>query len=252
MTRRRSGLPLFLFDNVLRFLWHVFLVLLFLVASGCQSNDIPVDTNPMVGGNVLLKVYLVRHAESKKNVVHLPGTSEKQLDTLTSNGREQAVAIGHFLKDKDIVAIQSSPTGRTRETAQAMSEVIGLPTGYEVEEAFSSLRGGKGPDGNPVSWPWRAQQWALGNDPRPEGGESMSDGEIRARGALEKLAERFAGTAIAIVSHGDICTALLGFAQNTPIFNRYTAHQVPTGSVSEFIITDTGWFVIDVGRQPSE
>jgi broad specificity phosphatase PhoE len=234
------------------FTWHVFSGLLLLFANGCQSNDIPVETNPMVRGNVLLKVYLVRHAESKKNVVHLPGTLEKQLDTLTSNGRDQAVAIGHFLKDKDIVAIQSSPTGRTRETAQAMSEVIGLPEGYEVEEAFSSLRGGKGPDGNPVSWPWRAQQWALGNDPRPEGGESMSDGEIRARGALEKLAERFAGTAIAIVSHGDICTALLGFAQNTPIFNRYTAHQVPTGSVSEFIITDTGWFVIDVGRQPSE
>jgi broad specificity phosphatase PhoE len=147
----------------------------------------------MVRGNVLIKIYLVRHAKSKKNVMQLPGTPEKQLDTLTTKGREQAVAIGHFLKDKDIVAIQSSPTGRTRETAQAMSEVIGLPGGFEVEEAFSSLRGGKGPDGNPVSWPWREQQWALGNDPRPEEGESMSDGEIRARSALEKLAERFAG-----------------------------------------------------------
>ena len=65
----------------------------------------------MVRGNVLLKVYLVRHAESKKNVMHLPGTPEKQLDTLTTKGREQAVAIGHFLKDKDIVAIQSSSDG---------------------------------------------------------------------------------------------------------------------------------------------
>ena len=211
MTRRSPVLALFLFEDVLRFTWHVFLVLLFFVASGCQSNDIPVDTNPMVRGNVLLKVYLVRHAESKKNVMHLPGTPEEQLDTLTTKGREQAVAIGHFLKDKDIVAIQSSPTGRTRETAQAMSEVIGLPGGFEVEEAFSSLRGGKGPDGNPVSWPWREQQWALGKDPRPEGGESLSDGEIRARGALEKLAEQFAGQAVAIVSHGDICAALLGF-----------------------------------------
>lgn len=80
----------------------------------------------------------------------------------------------------------------------------------------------------------------------------MSDGEIRARGALEKLVERFAGKAIAIVSHGDICAALLGFARNSPISNRYAAHQVPTGSVSEFIITDAGWFVIDLGRQPSE
>jgi hypothetical protein len=103
MTRRRSVLPLLLFDDVLRFTWHVFLVLLFLVASGCQANDIPVDINPMVRGNVLLQVYVVRHAESKKNVVHLPGTPEEQLDTLTTKGREQAAAIGHFLKDKDLL-----------------------------------------------------------------------------------------------------------------------------------------------------
>ena len=80
----------------------------------------------------------------------------------------------------------------------------------------------------------------------------MSDGERRARGALEKLAERFAGKAIAIVSHGDICAALLGFSRNTPIPDRYATHQVPTGSVSEFIMTDNGWHSVEVGRQPSE
>ncbi|MEX2493621.1 MAG: histidine phosphatase family protein [Nitrospirales bacterium] len=252
MTSRDPVLTLRRLEDVLGFTLPVFLVFLFVFASGCQSKDIPVDTKPVVRGNVLLQVYLVRHAESKKNVLHLPWTSEEELDTLTTKGREQAAAIANFLKDKNIVAIQSSPTGRTRETAQAMSEILGLAEGFEVLEDFASLHGGTGPDGNPVSWAWREQQWVLGNDPRPEGGESMSDGEIRARGALKKLAERFAGQAVAIVSHGDICAALLGFAQNTPIFNRYTAHQVPTGSVSEFIITDTGWFVIDVGRQPSE
>jgi broad specificity phosphatase PhoE len=239
-------------EDFLGFTVPVFLLLLFVFASGCQSKDIPVDTKPVVRGNVLLQVYLVRHGESKKNVMHLPGTPEKQLDTLTTKGREQAAAIGNFLKDKNIVAIQSSPTGRTRETAQAISQILGLAEGFEVEEDFAPLRGGKGPEGNPVSWPWREQQWVLGNDPRPEGGESMSDGEIRARGALEKLAERFAGKAIAIVSHGDICAALLGFARNTPIPDRYATRQVPTGSVTEFIITDIGWFVLEVGRQPSD
>ena len=105
MTRRRSVLPLLLFDDVLIFTWHVFLGLLLLFASGCQSNDIPVDTNPMARGNVLLKVYLVRHAESKKNVVHLPWIPEEQLDTLTTKGREQAAAIGNFLKNKDMAII---------------------------------------------------------------------------------------------------------------------------------------------------
>jgi hypothetical protein len=40
---------------------------------------------------------------------------------------------------------------------------------------------------------------------------------------------------------------LLGFARNTPIPDRYATHQVPTGSVSEFILTDTGWHIIAKG-----
>lgn len=223
-------------------------VFFWILSAGCSpTRHLPHDSQPVVHGEVLLTVYLARHGESKKNVWHLPWTSKDQLDTLTTKGREQAAAIGKFLKDKNIVAIQSSPTGRTRETAQAISHILGLAEGFEVEEDFASLRGGTGPDGNPVSWPWREQQWVLGNDPRPEGGESMSDGEIRAREAVEKLAERFAGKAIAIVSHGDICAALLGFARNTPIPDRYATHQVPTGSVSEFILTDTEWHIIAKG-----
>lgn len=74
MTRRGSALTLLRFDEFLNCTLPVFLVfvLLFLFASGRQFNDIPVDTKPVVRGNVLLKLFLIRHAESKKNVAHLP------------------------------------------------------------------------------------------------------------------------------------------------------------------------------------
>jgi len=127
-----------------------------------------------------------------------------------------------------------------------------LKAGYEVDAAFASLRGGTGQDGNQISWSWRETQWALGQDPRPEGGESLSDGEFRAKGSLNKLAEKFLGKSIVIVSHGDICAALLGYAGNTPMPKRFVTHNVPTGSVSELNITDTGWHVIEEGRQPFE
>jgi len=249
MIHRSPVLALFLFEDVLRFTWHVFFVLLFFVASGCQSNDIPVDTNPMIRGNVLLRVYLVRHAESKKNVVHLPWTPEEE--PLTAEGRRQ-VAIGDFLNEKGIVAILSSPAGRTRETAKAIGQVIGLKAGYEVDPAFASLRGGKSLDGHQISWAWREKQWALEQDPRPEGGESLGDGEFRAKGGLEKLAEKFPEKSVVIVSHGDICAAFLGYAANTPMPKRNVTHDVPTGSVSELIMTDTGWHIIEEGRQPFE
>lgn len=250
--RRHSLLPFLLFENGNRWVMLFFLAFLLLDASGCQLNEIPIDPRPKLRGNVLLKVYLVRHGESKKNVAHLPWTPEEQLDTLTTKGREQAAAIGHFLKDKDIVAIQSSPTGRTRETANAIGQVIGLKEGYEVDPAFASLRGGKSQDGNQISWAWREKQWALGQDPRPEGGESLSDGEFRAKGSLNKLVEKFPEKSVVIVSHGDICAALLGYAANTPMPKRFVTHDVPTGSVSEFIMTNTGWHIFEEGREAAE
>lgn len=194
----------------------------------------------------------MRHAEAKKNVLHWPWTSEEELDTLTVKGRRQAAAVGSFLKDKGIVAILSSPAGRSRETAKLIGQVIGLEKGYEVDKAFAPLRGGKDPDGNQVSWAWREKQWALGQDPRPEGGESLSDGEIRAKGALKKLAERFPKMAVVLVSHGDMCAALLGHAENTPMSRRYATHNVPPGSVSEFIMTNAGWHIFEEGREATE
>lgn len=194
----------------------------------------------------------MRHAESKKNVVHLPWTPEEELDTLTDEGRRQAVAIGDFLNDKGIVAILSSPAGRTRETAKAIGQVTGLKAGYEVDPAFASLRGGTSEDGNQITWAWREKQWALGQDPRPEGGESLADGESRAKAAVKKLAEKFPEKSVVIVSHGDICAALLGYAANTPMPKRNVTHNVPTGSISEFLMTDKGWHIIEEGRQSFE
>lgn len=229
------------------------LLFIFLVfVNGCHARNVHEDIHPAIQGKVLLRVYLVRHAESKKNVVHLPWTPEEELDTLTDEGRRQAVAIGDFLNDKGIVAILSSPAGRTRETAKAIGQVTGLKAGYEVDPAFASLRGGTSEDGNQITWAWREKQWALGQDPRPEGGESLADGESRAKAAVKKLAEKFPEKSVVIVSHGDICAALLGYAANTPMPKRYVTHNVPTGSISEFLMTDKGWHIIEEGRQSFE
>lgn len=228
------------------------LVILLVFVNGCHTRNIHEDIHPAIQGKVLLRVYLVRHAESKKNVLHFPWTPEEELDTLTAEGQRQAVAIGHFLNEKGIVAILSSPAGRTRETAKAIAQVIGVRAKFEVDPAFASLRGGTSEEGNQITWAWREKQWALGQDPRPEGGESLADGESRAKAALKKLAEKFPEKSVVIVSHGDICAALLGYAANTPLPKRYVTHDVPTGSVSEFHMTDKGWHIIEAGRQSFE
>ncbi|GJL70333.1 MAG: hypothetical protein NPIRA06_29680 [Nitrospirales bacterium] len=145
-------------------------------------------------------------------MVHVPWIPEKELDTLTVEGQRQAVAIKKILNDKGIVGILGSPSGRTCETLKAIDQIIGLKEGFEVDPAFASLREGKSQNGIQISWAWQEKQWALGQNPRPEGGESLSDGEFGAKGSLKNLAKKNPEKSVVIVSPDDICAALLSLS----------------------------------------
>jgi len=167
-------------------------------------------------------------------------------------GLEQAAEAGRILKGKAVVAVIASPTGRTRQTAEAITEALGLHEGYVQDAAFASLKTGTTPDGQPVSWEWRQEQWKAGHDPRPAGGESLTDGALRATNAIAQLAGKYRGGSVVIVTHGEICAALLGQAEGTPMCERYELHDVPTGSVSEIVITDAGWYLLKEGLTRAE
>jgi len=141
--------------------------------AACGPEAVGGRQDQAVAGEVALKVYLVRHAESYKNVFTLPGTPPEKLDSLTPKGREQAARAGGFLRDKGLAAVIASPTGRTRQTAQALVQAAGAQAVYAQNPAFASLREGRTPSGARSSWSWRQTQWAAGRDPRPQGGESL-------------------------------------------------------------------------------
>ena len=223
----------------------------FLLA-GCHMRAAYEPKNRAVEGEVLLRIYIVRHGQAYRNVPHPGDTPEQKLDSLTPKGLAQAATAGKFLKAKGVVAVIASPTGRTRQTAEAITEALGLQEGYSQDAAFASLKAGKTPDGEPVSWAWRQEQWKAGYDPRPAGGESLADGTTRAVNAIAQLAKRYPGGTVAIVTHGEICAALLGRAEDTPMCERYELHDVPTGSVSEIVITNVGWYLLKHGVTRAE
>ena len=233
------------------FYWKliIFALLSPLILSCCGNNVIHDRKNSVIQGKVVLQLYMVRHAEAYKNVIHLPGTSKEKLDSLTPKGLKQAASIGKHLREKGVIAVITSPTGRTRQTAVAIDKVLGLKP-YLENRAFSSLKKGKTPDGKPASWSWRKRQWRAGRDPRPEGGESLSDGAARAISAINGLAYKYHGKSVAVVSHGDICAALLGEAEKTPMTERYKLHEVATGSVSRITITESAWYLQSQGVVP--
>ena len=215
--------------------------------SGCGTQALKDLENVVVGGNVVLRVYVVRHAEAYKNIPHRADTPDEKLDSLTRRGLRQADAAGEFLAAREVVAVIASPTGRTRQTADAIGSTIGLGELYIEDSAFASLRNGKAPNGKATSWSWRKEELKAGRDPRPLGGESFQDGVVRATGAINEIAEKYPGEAVAIVTHGDICAVLLGYAGRTSIYKSHQLHDVATGSVSEIVITDMGWRLLEQG-----
>ncbi|MHC4146212.1 MAG: histidine phosphatase family protein [Planctomycetota bacterium] len=223
-----------------------------LLLAGCGAVAVDDRNRPAVKGNVVLRVYIVRHAQAYKNVPQPPGTPDEKLDSLTPKGFRQAAAAGESLAGNEVVAVITSPTGRTRQTADAIGKALGLDEHYFEDSAFASVKNGKTPDGKPSSWSWRKEQLKAGRDPRPVGGESFQDGAARATSAVNKLAEKYPGKAVAIVSHGDICAVMLGHAGRTSIHKRHQLHNVATGSVSEIVVTDEGWYLLrqDVSSPP--
>lgn len=215
-----------------------------LLLASCGAPAVHDRKAVVIEGEVVLRVYVVRHAQAYKNIPQPAGTPAEKLDSLTPKGLKQAAAAGKSLKGKGIVAVITSPTGRTRQTADAIGKALGLDERYLEDDAFGSIRNGKTPEGEATTWSWRKEQLKAGRDPRPVGGESFQDGVTRGTGAIMRLAEKYAGKAVAVVSHSDICAALLGHADNTLIYQHPELHNVATGSVSEIVITDEGWYLL--------
>jgi len=180
------------------FLSCIWLVLLASIAS--VSSISPKRTAPAAEPNAST-VFVVRHAEAYQNIFHLPGTTKEKLDSLTSRGVQQAKKTGVYLKNKNIVAVIASPTGRTRQTARIIAEEVGLNYVFSGNPAFASIKKGQTPEDKPVTWSWRQEQWKAGNDPQTRGGESLEDATNRAVQTVETLTREYPGEGV-VIEHG--------------------------------------------------
>lgn len=112
------------------------------------------------------------------------------------------------------------------------------------------MKKGQTPEGEPVTWSWRVAQWKNGQDSRPKDGESFEDGQKRAVKKLVQLAENKPAMAIVVVTHGDICSAVLAYANSSTITSAYKENRVDTGSLNEIIILDGEWKLLRMNLMP--
>jgi probable phosphoglycerate mutase len=157
-------------------------------------------------------IYLMRHGESTVNVDRIVKCRELDGD-LTEKGREQARLAGHWLSDKSIRRIHASPFHRTQQSAEIVSEILGLTV--ETDDDLREIDCGDLEGRNdPESWDlWHAasQQWYEGEWDTPfAGGETQRNAHARFQRALLHACEQSTSDQnILLVTHGGISVRML-------------------------------------------
>ncbi|NKI75337.1 phosphoglycerate mutase GpmB [Dickeya sp. CFBP 2040] len=152
----------------------------------------------------MLQVYLVRHGETEWNVARrIQGQSDSPL---TLDGEHQARLVADRVKSLGITHIFTSDLGRTRHTADIISQACNgcavimepglreLNMGVLEKRLIDSL--------SPEEERWRKQLVDGTQDGRIPDGESMSELALRMHRVLEKCLTLPQGSRPLLVSHG--------------------------------------------------
>jgi broad specificity phosphatase PhoE len=184
-----------------------------------------------------VKLYFTRHGESEANV--LREISNRGLKhPLTEKGRQQAQALAIELLPAGITAIHTSPLLRAIQTAEILSEALGV--GFEITDALRDydcgiLEGTSGPETWAANWAlreawWPGRQW----ERRIEGGESFLDMQARFVPFVNGLlaADGPPNKNLVLIGHGGLYLSMLPLVLGNVDFDFVARQPFPnTGTV---------------------
>lgn len=144
---------------------------------------------------------LMRHGEADHNLDKTINSSPDDLNSseLTDKGREDAKKVAGKLKDEDVDIILSSDFIRTKETAEIISDEIGID--METDERLRETDFGEfhGEPGRKYHQYFKNTQEKFSK--RPPEGENLRDVAKRLLNLLEEIEEKYEDKNIVIVSH---------------------------------------------------
>ncbi|MDE2037935.1 MAG: histidine phosphatase family protein [Patescibacteria group bacterium] len=159
-------------------------------------------------------VYFVRHGQSVANVTPV---FQSEDSPLSATGKKQAQLIAGRISQIDFDALISSPSMRTKETAEFISHKTGKPIVFSdlfVERIKPSSVSGKPHDDKEASKRFHDWETSLHvPNMRVEDGENFDDITARAAQALSFLYNR-PEKRIVVVTHGFFLRALLAKVLN--------------------------------------
>jgi probable phosphoglycerate mutase len=190
---------------------------------------------------------LLRHGETAvqgRINGRLPGVG------LSDRGRAEIAAVAERLAGEKIAAVYASPLQRTRETAEILSERLGLPVGYRDDVIELDFGEWTGLTADIVRKDERFHLWNVCRSVATiPGGESWRQVHNRIVAAMFDLQQAHPGENIVIVSHGDVIRAALLFALGMPL-DFYARLEVAPASVSTIRLDKAGIRVLGLNERP--
>lgn len=178
----------------------------------------------------MTRVIVVRHGETEWNVAaRIQGHGDSNL---TSEGREQARAIGARLARERVDALISSDLGRAAETARLINERCGVP--MVLDARFRERAFGVG-EGMTYEECDRAYPGAFARirDVDPDfvipGGESRRQFHDRVCAAFDDVARRHEGRTLLVVTHGGVLATFFRHVHAIPL---HVAHPIAITNAS--------------------
>lgn len=145
-------------------------------------------------------------------------------------GEAQAAALaGELVARGGIERIVSSPLLRTRQTAQAAAEALGLTV--EVDDGFAECGFGDW-DGRTFAevrerWPVELEEWLASTEIAPPGGESFAACHRRVTAARARLVARYPGERVLVVAHVTPIKVLVSEAVGAPLTSLFRMELPP-------------------------
>jgi ribonuclease H / adenosylcobalamin/alpha-ribazole phosphatase len=150
------------------------------------------------------RLILVRHGETALTAQHR--YSGRGDPPLSARGRLQAEATAQALvaRSSDVAAVVSSPLSRCTRTARPIAAALGgAPVVVDddlIECDFGAWEGRTFAEVR-ERWPVEMERWLASPAVAPPGGESFRAVQKRARGAVARIREAYAGRTTVLVSH---------------------------------------------------
>ncbi len=174
------------------------------------------------------RLYLLRHG-------HTVGGDELRYKghtdvPLSEKGRGQIEALADYLKREGVngPAVYSSDLKRAAETAEIISEALGVPVVKKtlLRERNFGLWEGMSLEEIEQRYPREFEKWR--NNPlryKPPEGESTLDVRDRVKRAVEEILEEVTQGDIVVVSHGGVNRVLLCHLLDIPLENIFRIEQ---------------------------